>query len=157
MARTHGRCPRGERLRESVPHGHRKTTTFVAGLRTHGMIAPLTLDGPVNGAIFFAYVEQFLVPALKPGDIVIMDNLSIHKAAGVREAIEAAGASLLYLPPYSPDFNPIEMAFAKMKALLRKAAKRAIDALWTEIGEIVALFKPAECANYFAAAGNDAI
>ena len=157
MARTHGRCPRGERLRESVPHGHRKTTTFVAGLRTDGMIAPLTLDGPFNGAIFFAYVEQFLAPALKPGDIVIMDNLSSHKAAGVREAIEAAGASLLYLPPYSPDFNPIEMAFAKMKALLRKAAKRTIDALWTEIGEIVALFKPAECANYFAAAGYDAI
>ena len=121
------------------------------------MIAPLTLDGPVNGTIFFAYVEQFLAPALKPGDIVVMDNLSSHKAAGVREAIEAAGASLLYLPPYSPDFNPIEMAFAKMKALLRKAAKRTIDALWTEIGEIVALFKPAECANYFAAAGYDAI
>jgi transposase len=157
MARTHGRCPRGERLRESVPHGHRKTTTFVAGLRMDGMVAPLTLDGPVNGEIFVAYVEQFLAPVLKPGDVVIMDNLSSHKAAGVREAIEAVGASLLYLPPYSPDFNPIEMAFAKMKALLRKAAKRTIDALWTEIGEIVALFKPAECANYFVAAGYDAL
>jgi transposase len=157
MTRTHGRCPRGERLRESVPHGHRKTTTFVAGLRMDGMVAPLTLDGPVNGEIFVAYVEQFLAPVLKPGDVVIMDNLSSHKAAGVREAIEAVGASLLYLPPYSPDFNPIEMAFAKMKALLRKAAKRTIDALWTEIGEIVALFKPAECANYFVAAGYDAL
>jgi transposase len=157
MARTHGRCPRGERLRESVPHGHRKTTTFVAGLRMDGMVAPLTLDGPVNGEIFVAYVEQFLAPVLKPGDVVVMDNLSSHKAAGVKEAIEAVGASLLYLPPYSPDFNPIEMAFAKMKALLRKAAKRTIDALWTEIGEIVALFKPAECANYFAAAGYDAL
>jgi transposase len=157
MARTHGRCPRGERLRESVPHGHRKTTTFVAGLRMDGMVAPLTLDGPVNGEIFVAYVEQFLAPVLKPGDVVIMDNLSSHKAAGVREAIEAVGASLLYLPPYSPDFNPIEMAFAKMKALLRKAAKRTIDALWTDIGEIVALFKPAECANYFVAAGYDAL
>lgn len=157
MARTHGRCPRGERLRESVPHGHRKTTTFVAGLRMDGMVAPLTLDGPINGETFVAYIEQFLAPVLKPGDVVVMDNLSSHKAAGVKEAIEAVGASLLYLPPYSPDFNPIEMAFAKMKALLRKAAMRTIDALWTEIGEIVALFKPAECANYFAAAGYDAL
>jgi transposase len=157
MAQTHGRCPRGERLRESVPHGHRKTTTFVARLRMDGMVAQLTLDGPVNGEIFVAYVEQFLAPVLKPGDVVVMDNLSSHKAAGVKEEIEAVGASLLYLPPYSPDFNPIEMAFAMMKALLRKAAKRTIDALWTEIGEIVALFKPAECANYFAAAGYDAL
>mgnify|MGYP005846791333 FL=1 len=156
MARTHGRAPRGERLRSPVPHGHWKTTTFVAGLRNSGMVAPMVLDGPINGAAFQAYVDQVLVPELRPGDIVVMDNLGSHKGAGVRAAIEAAGASLLYLPPYSPDFNPIENAFAKLKAMLRKAAARTIEGLWNTIGRIIDAFSPAECANYFAAAGYDA-
>ena len=126
MARRHGRCRRGERLRAGVPFGHWKTTTFVAGLRRTGMVAPMVLDGPINRDAFHAYVGQVLVPELKPGDIVIMDNLSSHKAPAMREMIEAAGASLLYLPPYSPDFNPIEQAFAKLKAHLRKAAERTV-------------------------------
>lgn len=121
MTRSHGRCARGERLRMGFPHGHRKTTPLVAGLRTTGMIAPMVLDGPVNGDWFEAYVGQVLVPELRPGDIVIMDNLSSHKRASVRERIEAAGAALLFLPPYSPDFNPIEKAFSRLKAMLRKA------------------------------------
>ena len=153
MARTHGRAPRGERLRAAMPHGHWKTTTFVADLRTTGMMAPMALDGPINGSAFQAYVEQVLVPELKPGDTVIMDNLGSHKGAGVRAAIEAAGAELLYLPPYSPDFNPIENAFAKLKALLRKAATRCVEGLWAAIGTSVSAFSPQECANYFAAAG----
>lgn len=156
MARTHGRAPRGERLRSPVPHGHWKTTTFVAGLRNSGMVAPMVLDGPINGVTFQAYVDQVLVPELRPGDIVIMDNLGSHKGAGVRAAIEAAGASLLYLPPYSPDFNPIENAFAKLKAMLRKAAARTVEGLWNTIGRIIDAFSPAECANYFTAAGYDA-
>ena len=126
--------PRGERLRAGIPHGHWKTTTFVAGLSLTGMVAPMVLDGPINGAAFQAYVEQVLVPELEPGDIVVMDNLSSHKGRQVRAAIEAAGAHLLYLPPYSPDFNPIENAFAKLKALLRKAAERTVDGLWDTIG-----------------------
>jgi transposase len=156
MARTHGRAPRGERLRAAVPHGHWLTTTFVAGLRNTGMVAPMVLDGPINGSLFQDYVEQVLVPELRPGDIVVMDNLGSHKGAGVRAAIEAAGASLLYLPPYSPDFNPIEQAFAKLKAMLRKAAERTLDDLWRSIGRIIDTFTPTECANYFAAAGYDA-
>ncbi len=156
MARTHGRAPRGERLRSPVPHGHWKTTTFVAGLRNSGMVAPMVLDGPINGVAFQAYVEQVLVPDLRPGDIVVMDNLGSHKGAGVRAAIEAAGASLLYLPPYSPDFNPIENAFAKLKAMLRKAAARTVESLWNTIGRLINAFSPSECANYFAAAGYDA-
>ena len=132
------------------------TTTFVAGLRNTGMVAPMVLDSPINGEIFQAYVDQVLVPELRPGDIVVMDNLGSHKGAGVRAAIEAAGASLLYLPPYSPDFNPIEKAFAKLKALLRKAAERTVDGLWTAIGRLLDAFTPNECANYFAAAGYDA-
>lgn len=156
MARTHGRAPRGERLRSPVPHGHWKTTTFVAGLRNSGMVAPMVLDGPINGVAFQAYVDQVLVPELRPGDIVVMDNLSSHKGAGVRASIEAAGASLLYLPPYSPDFNPIENAFAKLKAMLRKAAARTVEGLWNIIGRIIDAFSPRECANYFAAAGYDA-
>ena len=155
MARTHGRAPRGQRLRAAIPHGHWKTTTFVAGLRTSGMVAPMVLDGPINSVAFQAYVDQVLVPELRPGDIVVMDNLGSHKGAGVREAIEAAGASLLYLPPYSPDFNPIENAFAKLKAMLRKAAERTIDGLWSTIGRIIDTFNPTECTNYFAAAGYD--
>ena len=155
MARTHGRAPRGERLRAAVPHGHWKTTTFVAGLRNSGMVAPMVLDGPINGAAFQAYVEQVLIPELRPGDIVIMDNLGSHKGPGVQAAIEAAGANLLYLPPYSPDFNPIENAFAKLKAMLRNAAQRTIDGLWNTIGRVIDTFTPTECANYFAASGYD--
>lgn len=155
MARLCGRAPRGERLRAGIPHGHWKTTTFVAGLRLTGMVAPMVLDGPINRNAFQAYVEQVLVPELTPGDIVILDNLSSHKGPAVRAAIAAAGASLIYLPPYSPDFNPIENAFAKLKALLRKAAERTVDGLWTTIGELIDLFTPQECANYFAAAGYD--
>jgi transposase len=156
MARTHGRAPRGQRLRASIPHGHWKTTTFVAGLRLTGMVAPMVLDGPINRIAFEAYVEQVLVPELRPGDVVIMDNLSSHKGPLVRQMIEAADATLVFLPPYSPDFNPIENAFAKLKTLLRKAAERTIDGLWIAIGRIIDLFTPSECANYFAAAGYDA-
>jgi len=157
MARTRGRAPKGERLRASVPHGHWKTTTFVAGLRLDGMVAPLVLDGPINGEAFQAYVEQVLVPTLAPGDIVVMDNLGSHKRPAVREAIQTAGARLLYLPPYSPDFNPIEKAFSKLKALLRKASERTVEGLWNAIGELIGKFEPKECANYFAAAGYDAV
>jgi transposase len=156
MARTRGRAPRGERLRADIPHEHWKTTTFVAGLRNTGMVAPMVLDGPINGELFQVYVDQVLVPELRPGDVVVMDNLGSHKRASVRAAIEAAGASLLYLPPYSPDFNPIEQAFAKLKAMLRKAAKRTLNDLWNTIGRIIETFTPVECANLFAAAGYDA-
>lgn len=156
MARLRGRAPKGQRLRAGIPHGHWKTTTFVAGLRLSGMVAPMVLDGPINAAAFHVYVEQILVPELSPGDIVIMDNLGSHKGKAVRDAIESAGARLVYLPPYSPDFNPIENAFAKLKALLRKAAERTVDGLWDAIGRLIDAFTPAECANYFAAAGYDA-
>jgi transposase len=156
MARRYGRAPKGKRLRVGVPHGHWKTTTFVAGLRMTGMIAPMVLDGPINGRAFQAYVDQVLVPELKPGDIVVMDNLGSHKGADVRAAIEAAGAMLRYLPPYSPDFNPIENAFSKLKAMLRKAAERTVDGLWNRIGALLPSFTPQECANYFSAAGYDA-
>lgn len=156
MARTHGRCPKGERLRMGFPHGHRKTTTLVAGLRMGGMVAPMVLDGPINGDWFEAYVAQVLAPTLRPGDTVVMDNLSSHKRTSVKAMIEARGAQLKFLPPYSPDFNPIEMAFSKLKALLRKAAERTVDALWSAIGRLVDVFTPRECANFFAAAGYDA-
>jgi len=156
MARLHGRAPKGERLRAGIPQGHWKTTTFVAGLRLTGLTAPMLLDGPINRDAFQAYVEQVLVPELRPGDIVIMDNLSSHKGPAVRHTIEAAGASLLFLPPYSPDFNPIENAFAKLKALLRAAAERTVDSLWDRIGNLIDRFTPQECANYFTAAGYDA-
>ena len=138
------------------PHGHWKTTTFVAGLTPRGMIAPFVLSGPINRDAFEAYVEKVLVPELRPGDIVVMDNLSSHKGPKVRTLIEAAGAELLFLPPYSPHFNPIENAFAKLKALLRKAAERTVARLWRTIGCIIETFSPTECANYFAAAGYDA-
>lgn len=156
MARLRGRAPRGERCRAAVPHGHWKTTTFIAGLRCDGVIAPMVLDGAMNGDVFLAYIQQALAPELTPGDIVIMDNLSTHKVDGVREAIEAAGAKLLYLPPYSPDFNPIEKAFAKLKALLRAAAARTIPDLWDAIKTALDAFSPAECFNYFCSAGYDA-
>ena len=155
LARKNGRAPKGERLRASVPHGHWKTTTFVAGLRRSGLTAPFVLDGPINGLWFQAYVDQVLTPTLREGDIVVMDNLGSHKGASVRKAIEAVGATLLYLPPYSPDFNPIEKAFSKLKALLRNAAERSVDALWERIGALLNEFSPAECMNYFAAAGYD--
>ena len=156
MARLYGRAPRGERCRAAVPHGHWKTTTFTAGLRSDGLIAPLVLDGPMDGDAFIAWVEQSLAPSLRQGDTVIMDNLPAHKVDGVREAIEAVGASLLYLPPYSPDFNPIEMVFAKLKALLRAAAARTIPDLWQAIADALKRFTPDECRNYLIAAGYDA-
>lgn len=156
MARRHGRCLRGERLRIGVPHGHWKTTTFVGALTLRGFIAPFVLDGPINREAFETYVEKVLCPQLRPADVVIMDNLSSHKGPCVREMIEAAGAHLLYLPPYSPDFNPIEKAFSKLKALLRKAAERTLEGLWTKIGGLIQLVTPDECRNYFAAAGYDA-
>ncbi len=153
MARLRGRSKRGQRCRAAVPHGHWKTTTFTAGLRVGALTAPMLLDGPMNGAAFLAYVEQVLVPTLAPGDLVIMDNLPAHKVSGVKEAIEAAGATRAFLPPYSPDFNPIEQAFAKLKASLRKAAARTVDDLWAAIAEAIELFPPAQCANFFANSG----
>lgn len=155
MARLRGRAPRGERCVASVPHGHWKTTTFIAGLRLGGIVAPMVLDGAMDGDAFIAYVEKVLVPELTKDDLVIMDNLPAHKVNGVRSAIEEAGARLLYLPPYSPDFNPIEMAFSKLKAMLRKAAARTIDDLWNVIAESIEEFTANECQNYFAAAGYD--
>lgn len=149
MARRYGRGRRGQRVIGKVPHGHWKTTTFVAALRHDGLTAPLVVDGAMNGDIFLAYVEQQLVPTLRPGNVVIMDNLASHKKAGVREAIEAAGARLVYLPPYSPDFNPIELLFAKLKWLLRSEGERTISGLWRRLGELVDEFPPRECTNYF--------
>jgi transposase len=153
MARLRGRSPRGERCRAAVPHGHWKTTTLVAGLRLDGLSAPMLIDGAMNGAAFAAWVERLLVPTLAPGDIVILDNLPAHKVTAARTAIEQAGAKLLLLPPYSPDFNPIEQAFAKLKALLRKAAARTLDALEEAIAEALDAFTPAECTNYFTNSG----
>jgi transposase len=148
MARTLGRAPRGERLVAPVPHGHWHTTTFLCGLRHDGLVAPLVLDGAINGAAFLAHVEQILCPTLRPGDIVICDNLPSHKVRGVRGAIEACGGSLLYLPAYSPDLNPIELAFSKFKRLLRATAARTVDALWHAIGRLLKAFEPDECYRY---------
>ena len=148
MTRLRGRCKKGARRIDRVPQGHWKTTTFVAGLRNDEIVAPLVLDRPMNGAAFQAWLEQGLAPTLAPGDTVIMDNLPAHKVAGVRAIIEDAGAKLLYLPPYSPDLNPIEMMFAKLKALLRKFKERAIGALWDRIGAVLSEFTPDECSNY---------
>jgi transposase len=142
-----------ERLRMGYPHGDRKTTTLVAGLRMTGTVAPMVPDGPINDDWFEAYVGQVLVPELRPGDLVIMDNLSSHKRASVQRLIEAAGAALRFLPPYSPDFNPIEKAFARLKALLRKTGERTVSGLWDLIGTLVDLFRPTECANYFSSCG----
>ena len=146
MARLRGRAKRGERCVAAIPHGHWKTTTFTAGLRLNGLLAPMVLDGPMNGVAFLAYTEQVLVPELNPGDIVVMDNLPAHKISGAR---------LLFLPPYSPDMNPIEMAFSKLKALLRKATARTVDDLWATIANCLDAFTPQECRNYFTAAGYD--
>lgn len=153
MVRLRGRCRRGERLLAKVPWGHWKTTTFVAGLRRDGLVAPFVLDGPMNGDAFLVYVETFLVPALRSGDIVVMDNLSAHKVDGVRQRISGAGAELRLLPAYSPDLNPIEMAFSQLKAHLRKAAERTVPALWDRIGQCLDEITPQACANYFADAG----
>jgi len=153
MTRRYGRCPRGERLRMSVPHGHYKTTTVIAGLRNSGIVAPFVIDRPVNRVVFEAWVEHVLVPTLRAGDIVVMDNLASHKGPRVRALIAAVGAELRYLPPYSPDFNPIENAFAKLKALLRKAAARTVEQLWVAIADAIDVYTAAECANYFTAAG----
>jgi transposase len=155
MARRFGRSPRGERCLAAVPHGHWKTTTFTAGLRLNGITAPFILEGPMDGDGFLAYVEQVLVPTLEPGDIVIADNLPAHKVPGVQEAIENAGASLRYLPPYSPDFNPIEKAFAKLKAYLRKISARTVDALWDAVADAIRTFTSAHCRNYFVSCGYD--
>lgn len=148
MARTHGYAPRGERLVEAVPHGHWHTTTFVGALTARGFVAPMVVDGPINGDLFRAYVEKVLVPDLRPGDVVVLDNLGSHTVAGVREAVEGAGCRLLFLPPYSPDLNPIENAFSKLKGLLRKAAERTVEGLWAAIGKLLDQFPPGECRNY---------
>jgi transposase len=153
MARRYGRAPKGKRLVCAVPHGHWKTSTFVAALRCDAITAPCVIDGAMDGETFLAYVEQFLVPVLRPGDIVTMDNLPSHKVAGVLELIEGAGAFLIYLPPYSPDLNPIELVFSKLKSLLRKAAKRTVDDLWHQLGKSLRDFSPQECRNFFRHAG----
>ena len=149
MTRTHGYAPKGERLVDAAPYGHWHTTTFVGALRADGFIAPRVADGGVNGELFRAYVEQVLVPELRPGDAVVMDNLGSHMVAGIRRAIEAAECRLLFLPPYSPDFNPIENAFSKLKRLLRSVAERTVDRLWRAIGRLLDRFTPQECRNYF--------
>jgi transposase len=151
--RRYGWGPKGERLVDAAPHGHWRTTTFVAGLRSTGIIAPLVLDGPMTGKVFRAYVEQCLAPSLSSGDVVVMDNLAARKVAGIGEAITAAGASILYLPPYSPDMNPIKQLFAKLKAQLRSAAARTRDVLRDTIGQLLDTFSPAECQNYLANSG----
>jgi transposase len=153
MARLRGRCRRGQRLVAKVPHGHWKMTTFVAALRCDGITAPFVIDAPMNGEIFATYIKQCVVPTLSPGEIVSMDNLPAHKVVGVREAIEGTGAELRLLPPYSPDLNPIEPSFSKLKAHLRKAGERTIPALWDRIGTILQNFTPDECKNYFTHAG----
>jgi transposase len=153
MVRTHGWGRRGARVRGSAPHGHWRTMTFLAALRSDRIEAPYVLDGPINGQTFTAWIEQCLVPTLKPGDVVVMDNLGSHKGPGVRAAIRAVGAKLLFLPPYSPDLNPIEQVFAKLKTLLRKAAEHSIEAVWRRIGQLLDRFPPAECANYLRNAG----
>lgn len=149
FTRLRGRARRGQRLVEKVPHGHWKTTTFVAALRSSGLTAPLVVDGPIDGRLFLAYVRQHLAPTLRPGDIVVLDNLSSHKVAGVRQAIEGVGAQVAYLPPDSPDFNPLEQVFAKLKSLVRSAKQRTVEGLWNLLGQLLDRFPPAECRNYF--------
>ncbi len=153
MTRRYGRAPKGQRCVGSAPRGHWKTTTFIAALRHDRLTAPMVVDAPMDGEMFLAWVRQFLCPTLAQGDIVVLDNLSSHKVAEVRQAIAAAGAEVLYLPPYSPDLNPIERLFAKLKALLRRASKRSLDTLWQEIGRLLHTLAPSECRNYFTASG----
>ena len=153
MARRYGRCPVGERLLCKEPWGHWKTVTFTGALRLSGMTAPMILDGAMDGDAFRVYVRDFLAPTLRKGDIVIMDNLPSHKVSGIREAIEAVGAKLHYLPPYSPDLNPIEQAFSKIKAMLRKTAARSISALYKAIARIIRSISPSECAAYLSNSG----
>ena len=153
MTRTHGRAACGERLVAKVPHGNWKTLTFLAALRHDQLTAPCVFDAPINGASFLAYVEQFLAPTLKRGDIVVLDNLASHKTKTVRAAIRKTGAHLLFLPPYSPDLNPIEQVFSKLKTLLRKAAERTVEATWKRIGTLLDAFDPQECANYLRNSG----
>lgn len=153
MTRRHGRSLRGTRIIDRVPQGRWRTLTFLAALRSDQITAPCVIDGPINGETFLAYVEQVLVPTLKPGDLVIMDNLGSHKGLRVRRALRSAGAKLFFLPPYSPDLNPIEQVFAKLKTLLRKASERTVEATWQRIGALLTSFKPRECANYLANAG----
>jgi transposase len=153
MTRRYGRAPVGERCVACVPHGHWKTTTFIAGLRVDALTAPMVLDGPMDGEALLVYVREFLCPTLRPGDMVIADHLPSHKVAGVREAIEAVGATLCFLPPYSPDLNPIEKLFSKLKALLKKTACGSIGELWDEIGRLLDAFSPEECKNYFESSG----
>lgn len=157
MTRLHGRIARGCRLHAKVPFGHWKTMTFLAALRCDGISAPCVLDGPINAQSFLAWVEQFLVPTLRPSDIVVMDNLSSHKGAAIRRAIRAAGAKLFFLPPYSPDLNPIEQTFAKLKTLLRKAGERTVTATWQRVGTLLDEFSPTECANYVRNSGYVAV
>lgn len=153
MTRPRGRSPRGTRLIAKVPHGHWKTTTFLAGLRTSGLVAPLVIDGAVNGDVFVAYVQQQLKPVLQPGDVVIMDNLSSHKRCEVRDTIESVGAELWYLPPYSPDLNPIELAFSKFKWLIKSAKERTVEGLWSACGKLIERITEAECRNYLSHCG----
>lgn len=153
MTRLRGWAPRGRPLLAKVPFGHWKTLTFLAALRHDRIDAPCVIDGPINGAAFTAWVEQFLVPTLRPGDVVVMDNLGSHKGRPIRQAIRAVGAHLLFLPPYSPDLNPIEQVFAKLKTLLRKADERTVEATWRRIGKLLGAFPPLECANYLRNSG----
>jgi transposase len=157
MTRTRGWQARGKPLVAKVPHGHWQTMTFLAALRHDCITAPFVLDGPINGDAFKVYVEQVLAPTLKPGDIVVMDNLGSHKSGKVRQLIRSAGARLLFLPPYSPDLNPIKQVFAKLKTLLRKADERSVEAVWRRIGTLLAQFKPTECANYMRNSGYGSI
>jgi transposase len=157
MTRTRGWHARGKPLVAKVPHGHWQTMTFLAALRHDCITAPFVLDGPINGDAFKVYVEQVLAPTLKPGDIVVMDNLGSHKSGKVRQLIRSAGARLLFLPPYSPDLNPIEQVFAKLKTLLRKADERSLEAVWRRIGSLLTHFKPTECANYMRNSGYGSI
>ena len=153
MVRRYGRAPRGQRVRGYAPAGHWKVTTFLAGLDRDGIVAPFVVDEPMNRAIFTQYVRQYLAPELKPGDIVILDNLSSHKGAEAAALVEAQGARMLFLPPYSPDLNPIEMVFAKLKHLLRKAGEQTREGLWNRIGHLLDNFPPAQCQNYLRHAG----
>jgi transposase len=153
MTRTHGRCPKGQRLVAKVPYGHWKTLTFVAALRNDSITAPCVLDGPINARTFLGWLTQFLIPTLTRGDVVVMDNLSSHKGKAIRRALRGVGVLLLFLPPYSPDLNPIEQVFSKLKTLLRKENARSVEATWRTMGALLDRFSPAECANYVTNAG----